>query len=224
LKETFVSASDIYIKSKSIKTNNNQIKQLNQTNMKTITKFLRTLFATLTVAFFSSAASAQTLEEAAFMKMELEANIASGTAKLNDANLTSTLSAQELANLQAEVNTAQSRLAALIPIYTELSARETRSREEQMAADALAAQMVVKAAVEAQYNAEQAQMAAAQAARDAEQQAIAQKQAVISNPQRYAPAPDPNHPSWMPFTISTGNAEQDAQMVRDWLLQHGIVR
>jgi predicted nucleic acid-binding Zn-ribbon protein len=224
LKETFVSASDIYIKSKSIKTNNNQIKHLNQSNMKTITKFLRPLFATLTVAFFSSVASAQTLEEVALMKVELEANIASGTAKLNDVNLTSTLSAQELANLQAEVNTAQSRLAALAPIHTDLSAREERSRQEQTAADLLASQMAAKAVIDAQYQAEQAQNAAAQAARVAEQQAIAQKLAVISNPGRYAPAPDPNHPSWMPFTISTGNAEQDAQMVRDWLLQHGIVR
>jgi hypothetical protein len=199
--------------------------------MKTITKFLKPLLSVLTVMFFCTVASAQTLEELVALQSDLQNIVTLGNAKLNDANATANMTAQEIADFQAEINAAQSKLAAITPIMDELLARAMRDREAQIAADALAAQLADeaaqapgKAAIEAQYNAEQAQMAAAQTARTAEEQALTQKQAAISNPGRYAPAPDPNHPTWMPFSVSTGNAEQDAQLVRDWLQQHGFIR
>ena len=185
--------------------------------------------------FFSAVATAQSLEELVSMQTELQNIVTMGNVRLNDANATANMSAQEIADFQAEINAAQNKLLVIAPMLDELYARALRDREEQIAADALAVQQATEASqasgkstVEAQYqaaaDAEQAAINARQADYDAEQLLITQKQAVIANPSRYAPAPDPNNPTWVPFRVSTGDPQQDAQIVRDWLIEHGIIR
>jgi hypothetical protein len=178
--------------------------------MKTTLKFLKPLLAVFTIMFFCNVVSAQSLAELVAMQEQLQNFIASGNAKINNPSATASMTSQQISDFQNEINVAQDKLNAINPMIAELFAVEFRAKQELMASQSQAAYADRKAEVAAQYAAEQAQ--------------IALKQQIAANPGRYASAPDPNHPDWMPFRVSTGNAEQDAQMVRDWLVQHGIVR
>ena len=40
---------------------------------------------------------------------------------------------------------------------------------------------------------------------------------------RFGPMPDPNNPWIVPVFVSTGDAQQDAQLVQQWLFQHGLI-
>jgi hypothetical protein len=192
--------------------------------MKTILKRLRFSLPVLAILFFCSQGMAQSLSELTTMQSELQAYIASANARISDPNVTATLTQQELNAFQAEINGAQGKLAAVNDMIAIAQQDVIIQQEIANESTLLAAKNAAIAQQQADEVARQQLIAQRQAAQEALDAQIAAKQAAIANPARYTPAPDPNHPTWVPFRVSTGNAEQDAQIVRDWLQQHGIVR
>jgi septal ring factor EnvC (AmiA/AmiB activator) len=164
--------------------------------MKTITRLLKPLLPVVAALFFCTVASAQTLSQLTTAQSELQTYIAAATLKTASPNL----SAQDLATLQAEIAAAQTKLTGINTQIAFLQQDQQRVQTENAVAQR-------QAALNAQQAAPPAHIVGQPAPSNA-----------ITTPR------DPNHPSNVPLFKSTGNAEQDAALLRQWQQAHPIVK
>src|SRR5262245_62140304 len=190
--------------------------------MKTITKFLRPVLPVIAVMLFCTASIAQVAELTA-QQSGLQAYIASATARISNPSATAGMTTQELNAFQAEISTAQAKLASVNDALLQLStAAAAQQAVTQRQADETAYQQAV-AQRQAAYDAQQLAQSQ-QLAHHANQQLSPQKQAALSAPPKLTVDPNSSFPNMIPLFQSTGNPQQDAQIIRTWLANNPYIR
>lgn len=182
--------------------------------MKTITRLLKPLLPVVAALFFCTVASAQTTAELTAKQSELQSFIAAATQRINDANATASMTPQQITAFQAEITAAQQKLNSVTALLQVQVYEQQRLQNE--------ANIAQRQATNTSIQNSHAQLLAAVAAQQALPTAVGSEatQPVPSN--AITTVRDPNHPSNVPLFKSTGNAEQDAALLRQWLQANPI--
>jgi len=168
--------------------------------MKTITRLLKPLLPVFAVLFFCTVTTAQSLSELTSAQSQLQAYVTSATQRINDASATANMTSQEIAAFQAQITEAQNKLNGINAQIQLLTQDQQRVQMENAVTQRQAA-----------LNAQQAAPPATIVAQPTPSNSI-------TTPR------DPNHPSNVPLFKSTGNAEQDAALLRQWQQANPIVK
>ena len=179
--------------------------------MKTTTRFLKLLLPLVAALFFYTVSSAQTLAQLQAEQTHLQGLIATGTAKLSSPNL----SAQDLSKLQAAIAGFQGKLQTVNAQIQALNYNQQRLQVEAAVAQ--------RQSVNNSMQQSDVQLQAAVAAQQALPSAVGTQATQPGIPTTINSPRDLNHPI-VPLFISSGNAQQDAQMVRQWLMAHPIIK
>ena len=186
--------------------------------MKT-TNFLRPILSVIAILFFCTIARAQRVSELTAIQNELQGNIATATARINDANITANMTQAEIAAFQQEINELQARLTLVNSLIA----------EEQVIANA-ASQQALRDATPPPVNLTTAvNTPAPQPSSPIMAPGIGSLShqptpAKTNVPNRITVEPDPNYPNMIPLFQSTGDPAQDAQIIRSWLANNPYIR